>query len=164
MAELKLISDGQFKVTIDSVQKNIKCDLTGATTYDEVADKMTSALSAQFPDCYIEYNRTYSTFTIVNPSAGGRITLIEAGDSGTTDFYLMFRSATAPFTPSTEGQEALVAKYEETTITGLTVPTQNLGTVRYCDNYTHFSLYRTLDIGVNGIDPVTGQGNNKDLS
>lgn len=163
LAELKLISDGQFKVTIDGVQKNIKCDLTGATTYDEVADKMTSALSAQFSDCYVEYNRTYSTFTIVNPAAGGRITLIEAGDAGTADFYLMFRSATVPFTPSTEGQEALVAKYEEPTIAGLSVPTQNLGNVRYCDNYTHFSLYRTLDIGVNGIDPVTGQGNNKEL-
>ena len=29
--------------------------------------------------------------------------------------------------------------------------------------YTHLSLYRTLDIGTNGIDPVTGLGNNEEV-
>lgn len=30
-------------------------------------------------------------------------------------------------------------------------------------HYTHISLYATMDIGVNGIDPVTGSGNNREI-
>ncbi len=30
-------------------------------------------------------------------------------------------------------------------------------------HYTHISLYRTLDIGVAGVDPVTGSGNNREI-
>ncbi len=30
-------------------------------------------------------------------------------------------------------------------------------------HFTHFSLYRTLDIGAAGVDPVTGSGNNPEL-
>lgn len=30
-------------------------------------------------------------------------------------------------------------------------------------HYTHISLYRTMDIGVSGVDPVTGSGNNREL-
>lgn len=30
-------------------------------------------------------------------------------------------------------------------------------------HYTHISLYRTMDIGVAGVDPVTGSGNNREI-
>lgn len=30
-------------------------------------------------------------------------------------------------------------------------------------HYTHVSLYRTADIGVNGIDPISGVGNNREI-
>lgn len=36
-------------------------------------------------------------------------------------------------------------------------------TAVFAEHYTHISLYRTLDIGVNGTDPITGQGNNREV-
>lgn len=43
-----------------------------------------------------------------------------------------------------------------------TLATQPLATI-FSINWTHISLYRTLDIGVKGIDPVSGAGNNREI-
>lgn len=158
IAELVDIIDGQFKITVDSITKNIKVNWAGVSTWDEAAEKLTDALQSGFVDVYAIYDRPNATFKIINPLPGGRITAIAAGDGG-TDISSMF---TGP--AGADGKETTPAKYENASCANLLLSRQGVGNADpYNDHFTHFSLYRTLDIGVNGIDNVTVQGNNKEL-
>lgn len=49
------------------------------------------------------------------------------------------------------------------TLSLLSISFTVLGTFNSDAHYDHISLYRTMDIGVAGVDPVTGSGNNREI-
>ena len=112
IAELAALASFQFKLTVDSITKNIKGSFTGCTTWDELNSRLSAAIKLQFPNCYSEYNRTYETFTIINYTANGRITAVSAGDGATDISTVLSGSETRP----------APAMYASLTLAGLEPP------------------------------------------
>jgi hypothetical protein len=52
--------------------------------------------------------------------------------------------------------------FDGNTISGLTIPTDFVSDTKQY-HWTHYSVYTTMDVGENGIDPLKGQANNSNL-
>lgn len=148
IAEFAAIANGQFKATINAVAYNITCVFTGVTSWEEVAEAVQTGLRDHFPTAVCEYVTDHLEFWV--PIKGTTITAIAAGTSN--DISACF---------STSGASQDVVWDATKTLAALTCPTNGALNKAY-DLWTHYSIYRTMDIGENGIDPITGQGNNKE--
>lgn len=145
------INDGTITLTINGRENNIFVDFTGVQTMVDVAAKIQLSMRQYWKDATCEFyrGRLYITSGLVNNSSVGE----PAAGVGGTDIYaagyMNFAGATV---------ENNVAFERPLIIENLKSPRQ-IGTDDPEWHFTHYSIYRTLDIGEHGTDPVTGQGN-----
>lgn len=154
IAEFVALTNAQWKITVDSVAYNIAASLVGCNSFAEIAEVMQIASRGYSALASIEYAFNSSNrFVVTNPVKGGRITAFAAGDAGTS-IHTVFSG----------GSETLT-NWDTPLLLGaasglLKAP---IGVSNFYGHWTHFSIYRTLDIGEKGVDPITSQGNNKEL-
>jgi hypothetical protein len=156
IAENAVIADAQFKITVSSTAYLIRTILTGVTSWNEIADAFQVSCRDFLPEMEVAYSAA-GRFVFTHRVKGARITAFAAGDGG-TDISSMFATGAEVLTNWDSPLALATASYK------LKNPENyvSAGYWKY-DHWTHYSIYRTLDIGVNGIDPITGQGNNSEL-
>lgn len=153
-AEWAAITDGQFKITIGGVENNIECDFTGISSLSEVAETIQIAMRSyggEFATATCEHSiATNGHFIFSSPEEGGTITVASAGNAGTDIGTAALSCETGTGTVTNPTYTA------EVTIGTLTYPA-----VQGC--WTHYQISCTLNIGKDGIDPVSGYANSKEL-
>lgn len=153
LAEVSALNNAQFKITCGGSTYNIVCNFTGVSSWAEIADVIQTAVRGFLPDMEVSFNSS-NKFVFKNKFKGGDITSFSSGDSGTNIYGMFYRIDTSPV----EG--SAVSTVWDTPL-ALNTTSYKLKTV--FEHWTHYSIYRTLDIGEDGVDPITGQGNNKEL-
>lgn len=156
--EWEAITDGQAKFTINSTTNEIFVDFTNCKTWADVAGRIQSALRDYWSTITFEYDTDH--FVLTAPNASDTVGYCTAASGGTDiggSTYLEMQSGQG----TTDNTATVYANLE---LSYLQTPyTESGGTYTYLNEYTHYSLYATKDIGDNGIDPVTGKGNNSEL-
>lgn len=155
IAEWAAITDGQFNITIDSTGANVVCDFSSVDTWNDIAKVIQDALRDYFSDATCVWSTDH--FIIASPHNGGTVTVTTAGDAGTTTLGSVGLSCQAA--------SGVVTTYDMEA--PKTLATFTDGDFRRPYNasdvsdgqWTHYGVYRTLDIGVSGKDPNTGEGN-----
>jgi len=147
-----VVDDGTFQISINSRFFNIWVDFTDVTTMSEVAERIQIAIRQYWPDatCVFSANTFIITSGLVDGSTVDSVGTALGG--GGTDIvavgYANFVGATIE----------TVTYAEPYTIQDLQVPRQqNTNAPEW--HFTHYSIYKTLNIGPAGTDPVTGQAN-----
>jgi len=148
LTELAAVANGQFGISITGgASTNIQCIFTGITSWDEAAERIQAGLQDQFSSLLCAWRGSY--FEIKDTDIDSQITSIAAGASGTDISGLFTGSGALSTQPFVDAPLNM---------------TQN---DVYCpggaDQFTHFGLYRTMDLGDNGIDPISGAANNTEL-
>jgi len=149
-AEWAAIHDGQYNIALNGTTRNIECDFSSITTMEEFADTLQDAMRVYVSDITVTYASATNQIRITSPSEGATLGYATAGSAGTdigsTALALEAGTATAPTPDFT--QQSTTGNY--------TYPTDG-------GAWTHYEIFRSLDIGVNGLDPVSGKANNKML-
>lgn len=151
------ISNGQAKFTANSETNNIIVDFTGCTTWLDVTDRIQSALRDYWPNALCYFDTDHIVFEM--PDAGDTVDYCTAGTSGTDisgSSYLNMQTG--------QGTKTTPAITESILLSTFQVPySENGGTYTFAQEYTHYRLYGTADVGEDGINPTTGKGNNPEL-
>lgn len=92
------VSDGQFAVTLDGVAYNVDgIDFTGVTTLDEVATRLTAAITAAAPDAGVEVRWTAEGHALqlrsTLPSSDAYAIAAYSGSSAGTSLLTLLNSA-----------------------------------------------------------------------
>lgn len=161
-AEWAAITNGQFTISIGGTSRNCKCNFSRATTMKDVADIIQSAIRSQFPtsNATCVYTTDHFVITAPNENTSGTatdiITVTSAGDAG-TDI-----GSAAMSCESGTGTVTTPAYSDPEVIADITYPTDSVsGYSHYHDDFA--CVYCSLDIGPNGTDVLTGEGNNPEL-
>lgn len=145
-----IVESGTFSISINGRSHVVWVDFTGVGTMQDVAKRIQSVMKIYWPDSTCVFNDDGKFELTSGDVNGSTLESIGAGTGG-TDIAQSGYMNVVDSTPETE----IFAR--PSTITLLRVPLQDDGTPHEC--YTHFSIYGTQDVGVNGTDPVTGEGN-----
>jgi len=147
-AEWSAVTDGQFAITLNGTAYNVECDFSSCTSMVGVAAVIQAALREFVSDMTCVFDTNH--LVITSPSDGGSVTVTGAGAAGTNI-----------------GSAAMSCQVGTGTVTTPSYTGKNIiGTLTYPTDggaWTHYSVCRSLDIGVKGIDPLTGKSNNKEL-
>lgn len=148
------ITNGQFSIAIDGVTTNFAVDFSGVNTMSDVARRIQAAMRTANVSITCEFVTDH--FLITNPVEGGTVGYVSAGSGGTDigSSAMGCESGTAttdnaPFT-------------DRRVIQTLYCPTDLIDTAVYQWLHTHYSIWRSLNIGPEGIDPITAEGNNEE--
>lgn len=152
VAEVSALTNAQFGITVEGTTYNIECNFSGLTSWAEIATAIQTAIRGYLPQMYVSFTSA-NVFKFYNLVKGDNITAFVAGTAG-TDISSMFATGSA-----------VATAWDAPIVLGVTSGKLKapLGTSYHHSQWTHFSIYRTLDIGEAGVDPITGQGNNKEL-
>lgn len=148
------IINGQWGMAINGVTYYFSCDFTGVFTIMDVANRMQTAIRTVNEKLTCEFVEDHFVFT--NPEEGGTLGYSIAGTAGTDigSGIMGCDSGHATITSPTYTQNIVV----ET----LHCPTDPIEAAEYQRHHTHYPVFRSLDIGKNGIDPLTAEGNNEE--
>ena len=153
-SEWAVITNGQVNVTANSETNNLIINFTGCTTWADVTQRIQYALQDYWPSALCSFDTDH--IVIEMPNVDDTINYCTAGDGGTDisdSTYLNMRSG--------QGTLSTPATTEDVLISTLQVPySESGGTYTFLQEYTHYRLYGTKDIGENGINEITGKGNN----
>ena len=154
----EIITDGTFIITYTYANntaqtETVYVDFTGVVTLREVADRIQTASRVFFPDIECWFSNNHFVFSS-GEIDGTSISWLTDGAAGTNIAdNLLGRAADG-------GSLDTAFVYEQpTTITGLRVPTRSSLSTIAQRQWTHYSIYETLDIGNAGTDPITGEAN-----
>jgi hypothetical protein len=145
------VSVFQFGFTMNGTTKNCVGDASMCLSMDQLAEKIQLAIRDHFPTVTCAFKGTYFDFeTNLEGSTVGVITAGEGALDIGTDII-------GPGTP------ALTATYNAPVEIGeLRVPI-DLATGLPDTHFNRFSLYSSLDVGVEGMNPLTRDVNNPEL-
>lgn len=143
------ISNGQFEIAIDETPYNIAADFSGVTSMPEVAERIQNGLRAFNTVITCEYVEDH--FVITNPAEGGTLSETSAGNAG-TDI-----GTSAMKCEDGTGTVSQPTYTEHIDVATLVIPL-DLADDTPERHHTHYSIYRSLDTGINGI----GAGNNEE--
>lgn len=148
----------QFGITINGTTRNIVADLTGILSFEELANRIQIGLRDHFPtaECIIDTSGATKWFEISSPDEGGTVSVVTAG-AGATDIGTSIMRC-----ESGTGSATTPDYTEVKTVWFLEIPLDPT-TSEHDAHFNRYSLYSTLDVGVNGVDPVSGKGNNGEL-
>jgi hypothetical protein len=141
------ISNGQFTIAINGTSYNVAVDFTAARSMSEVAARIQAALRAILLQgyssaIYCEY--IVDHFVITNLYEGGTLSETSAGNAG-TDI-----GATAMKCQAGTGTSSQPTYTAHIDVATLDIPLDSTDDTPE-RHHTHFSVYRTLDIGDNGV-------------
>lgn len=145
------VVNGALTLTINGNTYTAYCDFTSVQTMGEVAQRIQNGLRVYWPDATCEYES--NVFTITSGYVdGSTLTAIAAPGAGTNITAAGYMNIIGG-TISTEyfAQPKIVQ--------GFTVPVQSASPSDPEWHYTHYGVYRTLDVGDGGTNPITGEGN-----
>lgn len=147
-----VLTDGTINLTIDGVGYNLWCDFTGVQTMDEVAYVIETQMKIYWPDstCRFQSGRFVLTSGEVD---GTVINTVAAGTAGTDITGAGYMNVIA----GTIDNTVIFARPE--IIEGFRMPVPSGSPDIYERHWHVYSIYATLDVGVNGIDPISGEGN-----
>jgi hypothetical protein len=142
LSEWEAISDGQFGCTFDGVTNNIVVNFTGIATWDDFTERIQTALQYFWPTMLcgkdgdhvvLEVPDTLDVFSVCSAGSGG------TDISGASHLNLV----DAGVVSQVAGEPAVTLTFS--------------GNAN--KEYTHYRIYATPDVGVNGINPANGAGN-----
>ena len=156
-AEWKLVTDGQFAITLNGTARNIECDFGDAASMEDVAGVIETGIRRYVSDATCKFITNHLVITL--PSEGSTVTVTTAGTAG-TDIGLGHMSCQAGANPDAGGGGSATVTNSVFTlynaVSAFTYPTDG-------GAWTHYEVNRSFDIGPNGIDPLSGLANNKEL-
>lgn len=156
-SDFAVLTNAQVGITANSVTENVITDFTGCLSWADITERFQAAARDFWPTILIYYEN--GGVVIEMPNAGGTLGYCTAGAAGTDisdSGYLNMRTG--------HGVLASVALTESVLLNTLRTPyTTSGGMHTFIREYTHYRLYGTKDVGVNGINPNTGKGNNSEL-
>lgn len=137
----KDITDGQVKIIVNSITKNIGVDLSDVETLDDVAEKLQTAIriSPEFSHVKIKVKDTTNgnVFVLIADNAGDTVGFPASGTGG-TDLLSLLGWSGASISNS-------IAHTSPVKLAGLTYP----NTAR---SFTHYGFYRTEKLEDDGED------------
>lgn len=147
------VTNGTMTISINGTSYNVWVDFTGVQTMNEVAARIQLSLRIYWPDatCAFDANRFVVTSGYVNNT---NINSIAAGVGGTDITVAGYTNLILGVIDNT----TIFAS--PLTLSQLRVPVLDSDPDSPHWHWTHFGVYRTLDVGANGTDPVTGTANN----
>jgi hypothetical protein len=148
------ITNGQFRISINGTSYNVAVDFSDIKTMGEVALRLQLALRPYSSFITVEYIGDH--FVITNEEESGTLSYASLGDGGTDigSAALSCHSAVAGITSNDYKKNIAVGQ--------LTMPVDPVDINQPQRHYTHYPVYRILDYGENGINPITGEGNNEE--
>ncbi len=149
--------NSQFTITVNGVTKNVTCNFIGASSFEDVAAEIQGAMQAAFGNANITCEFDVGFFLITIDEEGGTIGFTTAGDAGTDIGSLAMRCDAA------NGDLETPEFFEQEVVKSLRMPVDPDNFYTKLQHWTHHSIWATLDIGVNGINPINGRGNNDQL-
>lgn len=149
------ITNGQFSIELNGTARNCSVDFTGVSTMSEVARRIQNSLRSFVKTALCEFEADHIVITL--PDEGSTVSVTSAGAGG-TDI-----GATSMKCQDTVGTVTTPTYTAPSTIGLLTVPTDPVTATAYQYHDTHYSLFASMDVGANGIDPITGEANKEDL-
>jgi hypothetical protein len=110
------------------------------------------------------YSRIVNTPTGLADTTKNRVSGTLVFESASNDIYNQaYTNITSDYGEFWSGSPVDSVNYIPLTLTlGAASIASTLG-YQAQGHYTHLSLYRTMDIGVAGVDPITGTGNNREI-
>ncbi len=118
LADLKSITDGAMKITVDGTEKTAaSVDLSEATSFSEAAETIATALTG-VSGTYDSNTRTF-TFTSSSTGATSTISYASAGDTG-TDLSTLLRLTQAEGAVLSQGAAVMTESANLDAITGVT--------------------------------------------
>jgi hypothetical protein len=151
------ISNGQWTSSINGVSTNFSADFTGVRTMSEVAQRMQIEMQNTNSKITCRFSsEAFLHFIFTTMEEGGTIGYISAGSGGTDigSYIMGCDSGVATITYPTFT--------EKLTIGTLYCPADLIEAAIFQRHHTHYPVWRSLDIGEHGIDPLTGEGNNEE--
>jgi hypothetical protein len=151
------LSNAQVNITANSETNNVIVDFTGSSTWLDVTDRLQASARDFWSSIKIYFDTDH--IVIEMPNAGDTISYCTAGDAGTDISgagYLNMQTGQGTLSTPTTTESVLIGS--------LQVPySEDGGTYTFLQEYTHYRLYATKDVGINGINVSTGKGNNPEF-
>lgn len=147
-------SNCQWSIPINGETYTFSVDMVGCITMAEVAWRLQSAMRTANSSITCVYST--DRFVITNPVEGGTLGYTTASPEG-TDI-----GATAMGCQSGTGSITNNPFTFRRIIATLYCPVDPTDSTKVQQHHTHYRVDRTLDIGPNGIDPLTGEANNEE--
>jgi len=154
IAFFSAISNGQWSIPIDGVTTNFAADFTGVVTMADVATRIQNSMRTVNSKITVEFMEDH--LVIRNPVEGGTLGYTSAGTAGTDigSATMGCQSGVAAIAHSTFTVKRIVGT--------LHCPVDPVEAAIYQSHHTHYPVWRSLDLGQNGIDPLSGEGNNEE--
>lgn len=148
----------QFGITINGDTYNVISDVTGVLSLEQVAERIQIGLRVFFSTatCKLETSGASSWFEIASPDEGGTVTVVTAGGGATDIGTAIMRCESGTGNVYSRDYTEVVSLWN------LEIPLDPT-TAEHDSHFNRYSLYSSLDVGVNGTDPVNGEGNNGEL-
>lgn len=152
-------SNPQFKASINGTTYNVPVDATGVESLKEMADRIQTALRDFNNKITFQYVTDH--YVMTNPAEGGTLGYVTAGAGGTDigTSILGMQAGTGTLYSSDTTPASGLSYTSPITVGTLTMPTTT-DDPNVQQHWTHYSIYRTLDVGANGEDPQKGTANN----
>jgi len=149
------VTNGTIGLTVSGVARNVWIDFTGVQDMDEVASRIQLSMRVYWPESTCEF--TGNTFKLTSGEVdASTIGALVAGTAGTD-------ITAAGYTNLITGTITNGVPYETPRIIGrFTTPVDSSDPTIVQRHWTHYSIYGTKNIGVDGVDPVTGEANNSE--
>lgn len=148
-----IVNDGTVNLTIDGTTKNIFVDFTDVQTMVEVASRIQISMREYWKDSTCEYTAD-EQFKITSGLVDNTSIAAAAAGTGGTDIsgagYMNLLTGTVENTKSFADPK-LIGTF--------TVPLRTDSITLRAWHWSHYGVYVTKDVGINGFDPVTGGGN-----
>ena len=148
------ITNGQFGISIDGTSYNAGADFSDCKTMADVAARLQGALRAFYETITCEYVEDH--FVITNPVENGTVGYTFAGTDG-VDIGSAFMKC-----QSGAGSTTYPNYTQNLTVGPLVCPVDPTETAIPQFHHTHYPIYRSLDFGEEGSDPVSSEGNNEE--
>lgn len=147
-----VVDNGTIGLTINDHNANLFVDFTGVQTMTEVAERIQTSMKQYWPDSTCEFN--LGQFILTSGLVDGTyINAVAAGAGGTDITGAGYMNVLA----GAIANDVIFAR--PLIVENLRVPVDETNPTIPQWHFTHIPIYVTLDIGVNGTDPVTGEGN-----
>jgi hypothetical protein len=166
LSSWKAITDGEFQITINGTLVNVFADFSGIKSMADIATVIQAAMRINsgfaLVTCTYVVSGGQSHFVITSPTESGTVSYTTTGVSG-TDISSVLKMESGSLGGDATTSASTTPTYSSPGYIATLQPPKDPvdSTVQFHDDF--YSVYATLDVGPNGIDPINGVGNNPDI-